>query len=96
MGEDHQQIQGEFRDKMRVLADSLDRLFNEDPKHKEIGFALFSFRFGEVSGGRVNYISNGRRSDMITAVKEWVERAERHQLELESGEEPEAARGLDT
>ncbi|MBT9472101.1 MAG: hypothetical protein V4514_19880 [Pseudomonadota bacterium] len=41
-----------------------------------VGFALFSFEFGKTEGGRVNYISNGGREDMIAAVKEWLARAE--------------------
>lgn len=37
-----------------------------------VGFALLVFDFGE--GGNLAWMSNGRREDMIKAVKEWLEK----------------------
>lgn len=49
-----------------------------DTKLKEIspdlGFALIVFKFNEPGIG--NYISNGKREDMITALREAAERLE--------------------
>ncbi len=38
------------------------------------GFALLVFDFGDK--GRMNYISNARREDMIVAMKEFISRNE--------------------
>lgn len=69
-------IQARYRAQMNDLARELDQRFNPPPSARTVGFALFSFEFGKTEGGRVNYISNGNREDMIAAVKEWLARAE--------------------
>lgn len=67
----HGPIEGKHRKLMNRVARALDKRF------KGYGFALFVFDFDRTDGGgRVNYISNGRREDMIVAVKEWIARAE--------------------
>ena len=73
-----QPIEPQFRDLMSALAAGLDGAFNGKAKgaDKRVGFALFTFNFGQIDGGRVNYISNADRADMIAAVKEWLARAE--------------------
>lgn len=59
------------------LAGILDQAFNSDGK-KRVGFALLTYNFGEnISGtGRVNYIGNGTRADVLVALKELVARWE--------------------
>lgn len=37
----------------------------------DVGFALFTFHLGE--GGGLSYMSNAKREDMISVVKEWLE-----------------------
>lgn len=69
-------IQREFHTVMNALAEGIDRVFNGDRQPKGVGFVLLSFEFGKVEGGRVNYISNADRADMIAAMKEWLARAE--------------------
>lgn len=61
---------------MNELTKMLDDLLNPDPKDRQTGVALLFFPFGGPEGGRVNYISNGRRENMIVAMKEWLARAE--------------------
>lgn len=39
------------------------------------GFALLMFGFGPEAG-RMNYISNAQRTEMLTAMKEFIARAE--------------------
>lgn len=72
----HGPIQSEVRDIMVAIASALDQSFNPDPSKNEIGFVLLTFRFGEVEGGRVNYISNGVRADVRVALKELLARWE--------------------
>jgi len=70
------QIQAKYRAQMNDMARELDQRFNPPPAARTVGFALLSFEFGKTDGGRVNYISNGNREDMIAAVREWLARAE--------------------
>lgn len=71
-------IEAKYREKMSDLAEALDHVFNGDAKgsDRKVGFVLLSFEFGKTEGGRVNYISNGERSDMIASMREWLARAE--------------------
>lgn len=74
-------IEPQFHTMMNDLAAELDEAFNGKalpglPRTRKIGFALLAFNFGDYSGGRVNYISNAGREDMIAAMKEWIARAE--------------------
>ncbi|KQP36672.1 hypothetical protein ASF25_01575 [Methylobacterium sp. Leaf100] len=69
---------------MNALAQGIDEGLNGQRRPKTIGFALLVFEFGKTEGGRVNYVSNAERSDMITAVKEWLARAEGRVIETET------------
>jgi hypothetical protein len=74
-------IQADYRDQMNAMAAALDEAFNGPrlpgiPRKPKVGFCLLSFEFGKTEGGRVNYISNGERADMIAAMHEWLARAE--------------------
>jgi len=69
-------IDSRYRAQMNEIAQHLDAAFNGNTKPRRIGFALFLFEFGKVEGGRVNYISNAERAEMLTAVREWLARAE--------------------
>lgn len=75
---------------MNLLAEGIDETFNGPkltgiPRRPKIGFALFVFEFGRLEHGRVNYISNGDRQDMIAAMKEWIARAEGAYVEPPAG-----------
>lgn len=61
---------------MNQIAQGLDDAFNGSVRPKKIGFVLLMAEFGNTDGGRVNYISNGERADMIAMMKEWLARAE--------------------
>lgn len=67
------------------LARNLDYAFNGDTPSadQKWGFALFYFEFGKVESGRVNYVSNASRPDMLVAVREWLARAEGRASETE-------------
>lgn len=69
-------IEPEFYEMMNALAHGLDELFNGAQRPKKVGFVLLSFYFGDQQGGRVNYISNGKREDIVTALKELLARFE--------------------
>lgn len=64
-------IQAEYRESMNHLAKLLSAALGQNA-----GFALLVFPFGEAPNGRVNYISNADRKDMLVAMKEFIARAE--------------------
>lgn len=70
-------ISPKYRGAMNALARVLDKALNGKARPKKVGFVLLTFEFGiEDGSGRVNYISNADRRDMIVAMKEWLARAE--------------------
>ena len=69
MSDTHGPITDRNRDVMNALAKGLDELLNRQ------GFVLLVFD-EDTSGGRVNYISNRQRPDMLTAMKELIARFE--------------------
>lgn len=72
-------IQEQYRKQMNDLARKIDRWFNGKPKPNKkpkVGFILLTAEFGKMEGGRVNYISNGEREDMITMLREYLARVE--------------------
>lgn len=80
----HGPIQEETRELMNTVATALDTIFNGEnckKEDKKWGFALLVFPFGEKPNGRMNYISNGHREDMIVALKEFIARSEGRVLE---------------
>lgn len=77
----HGPIQEEQREVMNALAHSLDDIFNPPPlpglpRTKKIGFVLLTAYFGQIEDGRVNYISNGERADMVAMLRELLARFE--------------------
>lgn len=76
-------IEDRHLQQMNVVAGALDELFNDKAKapHKEVGFVLMVFPYGDRSG-RCNYISNGAdRRDVVNLMKEMITRFER-QIEV--------------
>jgi hypothetical protein len=69
-------IQARYREGLNALANFLDDHFNSGVEPKRVGFVLLMAEFGKIEGGRVNYISNGSRDDMIAMMKEMIARAE--------------------
>ena len=63
---------------MNDLAKGLDEILNGKGKPKRIGFALLTYNFGEkLEGtGRINYVGNGQREDVLVALKELLARWE--------------------
>jgi hypothetical protein len=81
----HQPIQDEYREKMNALAKGLDDIFNGNGPRKT-GFCLLVFPFGEdPDKGRVNYVSNADRHDMIDMMKGLLKRWEVQALNEEMG-----------
>lgn len=77
----HGPIQEGQREVMNALAYGLDDIFNPPPlpglpRQKKIGFVLLTAYFGQIEDGRVNYISNGEREDMVAMLKELLARFE--------------------
>lgn len=75
----HSPIQEQYRKQMNRLAKVIDEFFNgrRKPNRKAtVGFILLTAEFGKIDGGRVNYISNGNREDMIAMMREYLARVE--------------------
>ena len=63
---------------MNTVAAALEEVFNGEASGaaRKVGFVLLVFPFGEREG-RCNYISNGAdRRDIVTMMKEQIERFE--------------------
>lgn len=71
-----QPIEKQYRETMNELAQFLDGYFNGLAKDhdRKTGFVLLTFAFGDK--GRCNYISNGRREDVVVLLKEQLARFE--------------------
>lgn len=74
-------IEEKHVDTMNGLARGIDEIFNGDARPKKVAFCVLVANFGDIEGGRVNYISNAARSDMICMVKEWLARMEGRYVE---------------
>lgn len=81
MTDDKQTLGGEpvepqFMLMMNTLARVLDDTFNRGLKGdaRTVGFVLLTFNFGDT--GRVNYISNADRDDVIATMRAFIARAE--------------------
>lgn len=72
---EHGPIQAEHRDLMNAIARSLDDVFNPG-KTRKVAFVVLTANMGDYEGGRVNYISNGDRADIISMMKETIARFE--------------------
>jgi hypothetical protein len=72
----HGPIEPEFVATMNAIAKAIDETFNGKGGKKKVGFVLLTAKFGEIDEGRVNYVSNGQRADMLTMMKELIGRFE--------------------
>ena len=74
-----QPIEDKYQETMRDIARVLDKALNGSvtkATEKKTGFVLLMFDFAH--GGRMNYISNAQREDMLLSMKEFIARAEGH------------------
>ena len=60
-------VQPEYFERMKQMGRAIDQFWNPDGK-KKVGFVLMVFPFGE--GGRMNYLSNATRADVVRALRE--------------------------
>lgn len=81
-------IQKEYHGQMNALARKIDEFFNgrrKPGRSPRVGFILLTAEFGKIEDGRVNYISNGNRPDMLAMLREYLARAEGRYAEPEGG-----------
>lgn len=72
-------VQPQFTKAMNKIARAIDEAFNGKRKENRkptVGFILLVAEFDKIDGGRVSYISNGEREDMIAMMREYLARAE--------------------
>jgi hypothetical protein len=62
-------ISDRYKREMNDLARALDDVFNGSVRPKKVCFVLLVTEF-ENMAGRVNYIANGERKDIVTMLKE--------------------------
>lgn len=79
-------IDDRYHAAMNRVAQVLDTQFNPVKGVKTIGFVLLISEFGKIEDGRVNYISNGERADMIAMMKEYIARHEGRYVAPVAGE----------
>lgn len=85
-------IQAQYRARMNRLAKQIDESLNgrrKPGKKPALGFILLTAEFGKIDGGRVNYISNGERADMIAMLREYLARVEGRYVEFPAPEKPQ-------
>jgi hypothetical protein len=72
-------IEADYREQMNSMGQYLDRFFNgpapDAPGGRKNGFVLLVFPLDDHAG-RCNYISNGRREDVVVLLKEQLARFE--------------------
>jgi hypothetical protein len=63
---------------MNSIASGLDDILNPGQRgdQRKFGFALLVYEFDKPVSGRVNYVGNGKREDVLVAMKEVVARWE--------------------
>lgn len=71
----HGPIEADQHALMNAIARSLDDVFNPG-KTRKIAFVVLTAKFDDYDNGRVNYISNGDRSDIVSMMKETIARFE--------------------
>lgn len=88
----HGPIERDARGPMNVLAGVIDELLNGPPtealpglpagrRARRWGFVLLVAEFDRIEGGRVNYVSNGEREDMVAMLREYLARLEGRYVE---------------
>lgn len=75
---------------MQGLAAGIDDVLNGPApavgrRDRRIGFVLLVAEFGVIEGGRVNYVSNGDRADMVAMLREYLARLEGRYVETPEG-----------
>ena len=63
---------------MNTLARMIDKRLNGAAvgTDRKLGFVLLVAEFGKIEDGRVNFITNGNREDMIDLLREYLGRLE--------------------
>jgi hypothetical protein len=74
MGHPDEEISAAYKRQMQDLAKALDEVFNGPRRGKDrnVCFTLLVTDFNK--SGRVNYISNGERDDIVTMMREVIAR----------------------
>jgi hypothetical protein len=64
-------IEPQYAARMQAMGSVIDDFLNgPKPAQRKNGFILMVFEMGDIPHGRMNYLSNARREDVVTALKE--------------------------
>jgi hypothetical protein len=74
-------LQDEYRDQMTAIANVLDRALGG------AGFTLLVYDLNKPVNGRINFISNSNRADVITAMKEFIAQDEGRKMSEPEGKQ---------
>ena len=70
-------IEEKYHAQMTAIMRTLDEFVNGDERPRKTGIVIMMFDYGDVEGGRTNYMSNGAdRRDIVTLMKEMIARFE--------------------
>ena len=69
-------IQAQHHEVMNALAAGIDDILNGEVRPKKNAFVLLMAEFGVIENGRINYISNADRADIVAMLKEYLARIE--------------------
>jgi len=64
-------IEKRYTEVMNGVAKALDELFNPSG-NSSTGFVLLCYKHGNIEEGRINYISNSQRGDVIEAMESFI------------------------
>lgn len=84
-------VQEQYKEVMNGLANGIDDILNGGKKghDRTVCFVLLLSEFGDIKGGRVNYISNGERDDCISMMKEILARFEGSYIDAPTTDTPQ-------
>jgi hypothetical protein len=82
-------IEAAYAARMNKIALQLDREFNVDLDHRQVGFVLLIFPFNEGAGddpnARTSYISNASRAEVAVLLREMAARLEGRMIDHDHG-----------
>lgn len=74
MSQDH-------KDLYNAIAGGLDDILNGPVRPRRLAFVVLVAEIGKIDNGKVNYVSNANKQDILAMMKEYIARAEGRHVE---------------